>query len=85
MQKESVLFSRSMLSETMGFVSDYAEAKGLTKADIKEASVFKMSSLTVSDIWEFRFKGFYWSGDADNAYDARVKGWEAFLTKEGYF
>jgi hypothetical protein len=32
--------------------------------------------------WEFHGPNkFYWYGRADNAYDARFKGWSAFLEK----
>lgn len=32
------------------------------------------------DCWEFHGPGnYYWHGRADNAYDARAKGWNAWL------
>jgi hypothetical protein len=31
--------------------------------------------------WEFHYKDFYWRGKADNAFDARYKGWTAYLDK----
>lgn len=31
--------------------------------------------------WEFHYKDFFWHGRADNAYDARAKGWGAYLRK----
>jgi hypothetical protein len=32
--------------------------------------------------WEFHFQGkLIWDGRADNAYDARYKGWMAFIDK----
>lgn len=35
--------------------------------------------------WEFHGpKGFYWHGEADNAYDARAKGWGAYLKENNY-
>jgi hypothetical protein len=33
--------------------------------------------------YEFHFKDFFWHGTADNAYDARAKGWSAFMRSEG--
>ena len=35
--------------------------------------------------WEFHgpYK-FYWHGSADNAYDARAKGWSAWMSHNGY-
>jgi hypothetical protein len=37
--------------------------------------------------WEFHFRDFYWHGKADGAYDARYRGWAAYLESlgvEGY-
>jgi hypothetical protein len=37
--------------------------------------------------WEFHFQEFYWHGSAADAYDARARGWSAYLAKlgaEGY-
>lgn len=33
------------------------------------------------DHWEFHFGDFYWHGSAGGAYDARAKGWEAYLVR----
>lgn len=34
------------------------------------------------DHWEFHGPaGYYWHGRADNAYEARYKGWSAWLTQ----
>ena len=39
---------------------------------------------TFRDNYEFHGPdGFYWYGSAANAYDARAKGWSAWLRKEG--
>ena len=36
------------------------------------------------DQWEFHGpQGFYWHGRAANAYDARTKGWQAYLSERG--
>lgn len=36
------------------------------------------------DDWEFHGPdAFYWHGEAANAYDARAKGWRAWLRKQG--
>lgn len=36
------------------------------------------------DHWEFHGPNeFYWHGGADNAYEARYKGWMAWLRKQG--
>lgn len=57
---------------------------------VSDAAVHKSGNT-----WEFTFyhvtedssgkahaDRFYWHGRADNAYDARVKGWDAFLAKK---
>lgn len=50
-----------------------------TVAERKEAWVYHFGR----GHWEFHGpKGFYWHGDADNAYDARAKGWHAWLAKQ---
>ena len=37
-----------------------------------------------NDQWEFHGRDkFYWTGNASNAYDARAKGWEAYLRHTG--
>ena len=33
------------------------------------------------DHWEFHFGAYYWNGRASNAYDARAKGWSAYIAK----
>jgi hypothetical protein len=40
----------------------------------KEAWVIKTCGM-----WEFHYKGFYWSEKANSAWDARVQGWEAWM------
>ncbi|HWS68097.1 MAG TPA: hypothetical protein VN325_35440 [Steroidobacteraceae bacterium] len=47
-----------------------------TPAERKDAWVYKC----MEDHWEFHGpSGFYWHGSADNAYDARAKGWQAWM------
>lgn len=46
-----------------------------TAAERKDVWVYKF----MDDHWEFHGpNGFYWHGSADNAYDARAKGWQAW-------
>lgn len=35
------------------------------------------------DHWEFHINGFIWHGKANNAYDARYKGWISWLKHKG--
>lgn len=35
------------------------------------------------DHWEFHYGDFFWHGSADGAFDARAKGWSAYLEKLG--
>jgi hypothetical protein len=49
-----------------------------TTQERKDAWVYKC----MKNHWEFHGPNeFYWHGSADNAYDARAKGWSAFLAK----
>jgi hypothetical protein len=47
--------------------------------DLRQAWVWKVDK----DHWEFHFDvkpyEYYWHGSADNAYEARANGWDAFL------
>jgi hypothetical protein len=49
------------------------------EGSIKAAWVYKVGK----DHWEFHFGPFYWHGSADNAYDARSKGWTSWLRSQG--
>jgi hypothetical protein len=51
------------------------------EADLKKAWVIKTSSLTASPMWEFHYGDFFWCDSADNAYDARAKGWLAWMRR----
>lgn len=44
--------------------------------DVKKAWVIKSGRQ-----WEFHYPGFYWNGRAENSYDAKAKGWEAFMRR----
>jgi len=58
---------------------DCNDAPAKAKKAIKSAWVYKVGK----DHWEFHFGSYYWHGSADNAYDARAKGWSAWLAKNG--
>ena len=63
---------------------DAAIKTGATKEEamkpMKDAWVWHFHK----DHWEFHGPdGFYWHGSADNAYEARAKGWSAWLRKQG--
>ena len=61
----------------------------LVIADVRKA----FPGIKVSKSWtwkldddHYEFHGpdkFYWHGSADNAYDARAKGWSAYLDMKG--
>jgi hypothetical protein len=68
----------SLCREVLKLVIDDVRAFN-PELPLKEAWVYKLGR----DHWEFHFRDFYWYGDADNAFDARAKGWEAFLGKCG--
>lgn len=71
-------FSRSLLSAVL------EEVKPLTTpAERKAAWVYHFERAN----WEFHGPAkFYWHGRADNAYEARFKGWTAWLaTKPRYY
>lgn len=69
----NTVFSRLLLSALMKDVR-----KVTTPAERKGAWVYKH----IRDHWEFQGpKGFYWNGSATNAYEARYKGWSAWMRK----
>ena len=69
-----VIFCRRMLSETHALVK-------IAFPDVKLKDAWVWHS---GRIWEFHGPdGFYWHGRADNAYDARVRGWNAWLSHKG--
>ncbi len=69
----NVAFSREVLKETMVDIKRVTSPK-----ERKDAWVWKSQFGS----WEFHGpEGYYWFGDADNAYDARAKGWTAWWEK----
>ena len=67
----NIVFCRTLLSLVMEDVK-----KVTTAADRKAAWVYR----SMKDHWEFHGPdGFYWHGSADNAYDARAKGWARYV------
>lgn len=75
----NITFCRALLAQTMERVRRHT-----TPALREKAWVYK----TARGQWEFqgpnpdgRVNQFYWFGRADNAYEARAKGWSAWLEK----
>lgn len=72
-EKSEISFSRLLLSAVMREVSKATSADERKAARVRR---FHGSS------WEFWGpKDFYWHGRADNAYEARANGWQAWLDK----
>lgn len=66
-------FCRALLSTVMEDVRKYT-----TVEERKEAWTYHFDLR--KGAWEFHGpNGFYWYGDADNAYHARYQGWCAYL------
>lgn len=78
MSNINIAFSRCLLSNVMEDIKTVTSGK-----ERKDAWVYKL----MEDHWEFHGpEGFYWHGSADNAYDARAKGWSSWwgqLVKDG--
>jgi hypothetical protein len=59
---------------------------GELRRELYKHKVRPMADASVTNSGRFWFfegpNGFYWEGTADNAYDARYKGWCAWLEKE---
>ncbi len=73
-----IVFSRLALSDVLPDVR-----KHVAGVKLREAWVWKCGE----DHWEFHYGDYYWHGSADNAFDARARGWSAYLAKlgvEGY-
>lgn len=69
-------FSRLMLSSVMEDVR-----KATTVEQRKSVWTYHFGS----GHWEFHGPdGFYWHGEADSAYDARAKGWSAWLDRHDH-
>jgi len=72
-----VVFCRHMLASVHRDVKAARPAVNLRKDAWVWGPAFR-------DNWEFHGPGeFYWYGRAANAFDARAKGWSAWLRKEG--
>lgn len=70
----NISFCRSLLTAVRRDVEAFAPGKRV----IKDAWVWNAGR----DHWEFHGPdNYYWHGRADNAYDARAKGWQAWLSK----
>jgi hypothetical protein len=67
-------FSRALLGYRLSDVKSFDPA-----LSVREAWVWCAGK----DHWEFHFNDFYWHGSASNAYDARSKGWAAWLRQAG--
>ncbi len=69
-----VLFSRALLAQALPLI------RAAGKRVNKDAWVWRFRR----DHWEFHGPDdFVWHGSADNAYDARYKGWMAWLRSKG--
>lgn len=67
-------FGRALLAQIVPVVRDAGYRS------VKDAWVWSAGR----DHWEFHGPGeFYWHGSAGNAYEARYKGWVAFLASKG--
>lgn len=74
----NIRLSREILKTVLDAVADQLKPHTLTVAEsLREAWVYQ----TDGRRWEFHYGPFYWHGRADNAYEARAKGWEAWLAK----
>jgi hypothetical protein len=68
-------FCRTMLSLVMEDVKEHT-----TAAERKGVWTYRC----MKDHWEFHGPDeFYWHGSADGGYDARAKGWAAYLRHKG--
>lgn len=65
-----IQFSRLELADTLAEVRAFNPAIKLAKAWVHKNG---------RDQWEFHYGLYYWHGRAGNAYDARAKGWSAYL------
>lgn len=70
----NIVFSRTLLAQLKPAL------ERAVKRMFKDAWVWRVGRQS----WEFHGPdGFYWHGRADNAYEARYKGWSAWLEKKG--
>lgn len=69
-------FSRELLKRVLNDVRAYRKSTGDRLAfKLTDAWIYRVGT----DQWEFRFGEFYWRGSADNAFEARAKGWSSWL------
>lgn len=75
MAKVNTAFSQSMLRQATALVrAHFPDVK------LREAWTYRFTG----DQWEFHGPDkFYWNGNAGGAYDARYKGWMAWLKSKG--
>ena len=72
-------FSRELLKRVLDDVRAYRTSTGDRFAfKITDAWVYKLGR----HHWEFHFGMFYWHGSAGNGYEARAKGWRAWLVAQ---
>lgn len=77
LNKVNNMFSCSLLREATALVR-----KHFPDTKIRDAWTYHFHS----GHWEFHGPdGFYWHGNAENAYDARYHGWMAWLKTKGIF
>lgn len=71
MNNINLAFCRALLKSVLLEVKKHATAE-----QVKAAWVYHFDR----DQWEFHGPdNFYWHGSADNAFDARANGWQAWL------
>lgn len=74
----NVAFCRTYLAMVLADVREH------TTADQRKAVWVWCMDRKRGD-WEFHGPdGYYWDGRADNAYDARAKGWAAWMREQGH-
>ena len=67
-------YTRSMLASITPDVRQHVAG-----VKLRDAWVYRVGK----GHWEFHFREFYWHGSADDAFEARFKGWDAYLRKIG--
>jgi hypothetical protein len=74
-------FSRELLKQVLEHVRAYRKSTGDRFAfKLTDAWIYKVGT----DRWEFYFGNFCWHGSADDAFEARAKGWSSWLAaREG--
>ena len=66
-----------VLTEVRAYLRTMPKGRRPSNADLKEAWAY-----SIEKDWKFHFEGFSWRGAADNVYDARAKGWLAWLVEQ---